>query len=148
MDYTLLADELIDLQTAFNHLPVGEALTELYCGEYLALSFLAGRGGAAHPKELSGFMCVSSARIAALLRHLEEKGWVRRKPDRTDERKVVVRLTKVGGALIGAKHAEAVAEVCRLLGALEPDEAAEYVRLRRKLVAAAGKISLKEGEAT
>lgn len=137
MDYTQLASELIGIQTDFNRLPVSTELMGIYCGEYLALSFLAQRGGAAHPKELSGFMRVSTARIAALLRHLEEKDWVHRSPDKRDERKVVVKLTAAGRALIGSKHAEAIEDMRKLLMALEPEEAVEYVRLRRKLVAAA-----------
>lgn len=137
MDYTQLASELIGIQTAFDRLPVSAELKGVYCGEYLALSFLSERGGAAHPKELSSFMRVSTARIAAILRHLEEKDWVRRRPDERDERKVVVKLTAEGRALVGIKREEAIEDMRRLLMALEPAEAAEYVRLRRKLVSAA-----------
>ena len=137
MNATALAEELISLRAELNHQPAGEALTELSGGEYFALTLLLQRESAAHPSELSRTMQVSTARVAAMLRHLEGRGWIVREHDRDDERRVSVRLTDAGRALIRERRSAALACVAELLSALEPEEAREYLRLKRKLLAAA-----------
>ena len=137
MNATALAEELISLRAELNHQPAGEALTELSGGEYFALTLLLRRESAAHPSELSRIMQVSTARVAAMLRHLEGRGWIVREHDRDDERRVSVRLTDAGRVLIEERRSAALACVAELFSALEPEEAREYLRLKRKLLTAA-----------
>ena len=82
----------------------------------------------------------SSARIAALLKHLEAKGWIVRTPDADDERRVDVVLTEAGAACIRERLSAVLDEVSGLLSALSPEEAAEYVRLQRKLLEKGGTV--------
>lgn len=136
MDYPALAQELLALRAAFNHLPAGEALTEMSGGEHLALRILLSHGAGAHPSELSSAMHVSTARIAALLRRLEQKNWICRSHDTEDERRVIITLTPLGRNLIVRRQAEALSCICKLLRTLDPKDAEEYLRLQRKLLAA------------
>ena len=113
MDYSALAAELLSFRTALHHLPAVRGLDEMSGGEYFVLHFLLRHGGTAGPSELSRSLYASSARIAALLKHLEAKGWIVRTPDACSA---------------------VLDEVSGLLSALSPEEAAEYVRLQRKLL--------------
>ena len=97
MDYSALAAELLSFRTALHHLPAVRGLDEMSGGEYFVLHFLLRHGGTAGPSELSRSLYASSARIAALLKHLEAKGWIVRTPDAADVRRVDVVLTEPGG---------------------------------------------------
>lgn len=140
MDYPALAQELLALHSDFDHLPIGTALADVSGGEFSALSYLLDRGTML-PSELGRAMHVTSARVAALLRHLEQKQWVRRLHAPEDERKHPVELTETGRAMIQQRRAMAIARAAALLEALGPEDAQEYIRLRRKLLAAGGRQS-------
>ena len=146
MDYPALAQELLSLRNDFDHLPIGAALADMSGGEFFALSLLLGRGRSL-PSELGRAMHVSSARVAALLRHLEQKQWVRRQRSPGDERKHPVELTEAGRAAITRRRAEAIARIAALLEALGPEDAQEYIRLRRRLLAAGRLAASEEKEA-
>ncbi len=143
MNYSELARELLVIHAEFQHLPAGEALSEVSAGEIRALHFLLMNRGMARPTELSRLMSVSTARISSLLRHLEEKGWIVRRRDDNDERCVAVFLTDPGCALARQRWDDAVCRLSELLAALGPKDAADYLRIRKKLLAAA---SLKKDE--
>ena len=127
MDYSALAAELLSFRTALHHLPAVRGLDEMSGGEYFVLHFLLRHGGTAGPSELSRSLYASSARIAALLKHLEAKGWI-------------VVLTEAGAACIRERLSAVLDEVSVLLSALSPEEAAEYVRLQRKLLEKGGTV--------
>ena len=90
----------------------------------------------AHPKELGRGMAVSSARVAALLNHLEDQGLIRRTADPDDNRQTIVSLTAAGEERIRQRRAQAVALLAQLLERLGPEDAAAYLRLRKKLIEA------------
>ena len=129
MDYSALAAELLSFRTALHHLPAVRGLDEMSGGEYFVLHFLLRRS-----------LYASSARIAALLKHLEAKGWIVRTPDAADVRRVDVVLTEAGAACIRERLSAVLDEVSGLLSALSPEEAAEYVRLQRKLLEKGGTV--------
>ena len=101
---------------------------------HFVLNYLLTHGSQAHPKELNREMAVSSARIAALLNHMEEKGLVIRKDDATDNRQVIVCLTEKGNALIEEKKAELLQNVIQLLEYLGPEDAQDYIRIQKKII--------------
>lgn len=134
MDYRSLAEKMLDIRARLSHLPVGSAVAEATGGEYFALSFLLTHGYKSCPSELSRSMGVSSARIAALLKHLEQKGWVSRCADPSDERRVRVSLTDAGRRMISKRREDALGRVARALESLGEDDAREYVRLQQKML--------------
>ena len=79
-------------------------------------------------------MGVSSARIAALLKHLEQKGFIQRRADEFDERRVNVSLTDTGRELINERRREAIERVAAALRSLGEEDAHEYVRLQQKML--------------
>lgn len=134
MEYRALAEKLVDLQTILRLEPVNQQLSILERGTFLCLHYLLVNNAQAHPKELSRKMAVSTARIAALLKHMEQEGLIVRKADPADSRQIIVTLTCRGEQLIKAKRAEVVEIMADVLEELGPEEAETYLRIQKKLL--------------
>lgn len=133
MDYSILAEKMLLLRAQLSHLPAGEAVSDACGGEFFALSLLLA-GAPSCPSALSRSMGVSSARIAALLKHLEQKGLVLRRTDEHDERRVNVSLTDAGRKLINERRREAIELVAAALRSLGEEDALEYIRIQQKML--------------
>lgn len=133
MDYSILAEKMLLLRAQLSHLPAGEAVSDACGGEFFALSLLLA-GAPSCPSALSRSMGVSYARIAALLKHLEQKGLVLRRTDEHDERRVNVSLTDAGRKLINERRREAIERVAAALRSLGEEDALEYIRLQQKML--------------
>ena len=133
MDYSILAKKMLLLRAQLSHLPAGEAVSDACGGEFFALSLLLA-GAPSCPSALSRSMGVSSARIAALLKHLEQKGLVLRRTDEHDERRVNVSLTDAGRKLINERRREAIERVAAALRSLGEEDALEYIRIQQKML--------------
>lgn len=133
MDYVSMAKDLLENHIDFLHVPASQEVSNLMKGEYFVLNYLFMHHHVAYPKELHRSMSVSSARIAALLNHMEEKGLVIRTPDHKDNRQVLVHLTSKGYTLIEEKRKEAVTAIVRLLEFLGPEDAQTYIRIQKKI---------------
>ena len=134
MDYHALAEKLIDLQYGLHQVPANRQLSILDKGIFFALNYLMAQHKAVNPKELSKEMAVSSARIAALLNHLEEEGLVRRTADPEDKRQIRISLTEEGAQLIHDKRAEVVDILAHTLSQLGPEDANTYIRIQTKII--------------
>jgi DNA-binding MarR family transcriptional regulator len=78
----------------------GLRLTVPQMSMLMELQELAARQGGAHPSELADRFCLSSPAITAALDELVEKGYCIRTHSETDRRKVVVRPTPEGDAVL------------------------------------------------
>lgn len=109
-------------------------VSDLSRGELYVLQLLAERREA-QPAEISASMEVSTARVTALLNGLERKGWVRRRPDPADRRKIRVAVTAAGEA-VARRHRDAMlAYAERLLDGLGERDARELLRIMDRLIA-------------
>ena len=133
-DYRALAEKLIELQRLLHLAPITRELSKLENGTFLALNCLANNQQEVHPKELSQKMAVSSARIAALLNHMEKEGLILRKADPKDNRQIVILLTDRGKQLIKQKREEVVNIMADTLEELGPEEAEAYLRIQMKII--------------
>ena len=133
MDYRALAEQLLDLQALLRLDPVNQQVSIFEKGTFLALQYLSHQK-TVHPKELSQQMAVSSARIAALLNHMENEGLIVRSPDPNDNRQVTVSLTARGDQLIKKKKEEVVNIMAKALEELGPEEAEIYLRIQTKFL--------------
>lgn len=134
MDYTALADELLSLRIGLLQVPANRKLSELVKGEPFVLNYLMMHQSGAFPSEISRQMVVSTARIAALLNHMEEKGLITRTADPQDNRHIIVSLTEAGAQEIREKRDEAIALTAKTLELLGPEDAREYLRIQAKLI--------------
>jgi DNA-binding MarR family transcriptional regulator len=123
----------------------GLTLTAPQMGMLMALQDLTERQGGANPGELAERFCLSSPAVTAALDELVEKGYCVRSHSEKDRRKVVVRTTPAGTAMLAAVQEGAVqsmramladwdgARLDRLLAALRDlDQASEAFVTRGK----------------
>ena len=133
MYYESLAAQLFETAVAVNNTHSTIGIDSGSHGETLALACLKKRGGSALPKEISADMKVSSARTAAIINQMEQKGLVERAPHPEDGRKTVIRLLPEGEAFFNKKKYALMNTMTGLLKKLGPDDASEYVRLQVRL---------------
>jgi DNA-binding MarR family transcriptional regulator len=137
--YEQLADELIRTQMDLLRIPARRQMTKLNRGEQSVLQYLLVHESPAHPGDLSRSLEVSTARVAALLGVMEEKGLIARSADPEDSRQVIVTLLPAGVQAIRAIRAQVRDAVVRLLEQLGPEDAAEYLRIQKRIVSFASK---------
>lgn len=133
MYYEALAKELLTIKVDLLRDPTQQKLSKMLRGEMFVLNYLNEHEGEVHPKELSEKLSVSTARIATLLGHMEEKNLITRFTDAADNRQVIVRLTDSGREVIDKARTELFRYVTKMLEDLGPDDANEFIRLQKKL---------------
>ena len=133
-EYEELATELLRLNIGMLQEPAKQKISKMTRGEVFVLNYLMTHQNQAHPAEISRSMVVSTARIAALLSRLEEKQYISRASDPSDNRQVIVTLLPQGLALIQHIRSEVIAAVVRMLERLGPEDAREYIRIQKKIL--------------
>ena len=133
MDYEALAGELLSIRGNLLQVPANQKLSKMLRGELFVLNYLDHREGEVHPKELSEKMAVSTARIARLLNHMEEKSLVTRLPDPGDSRQIIVQLTPDGAKAVEGARREVIAYLAKMLESLGPEDARAYIRIQEKI---------------
>ena len=108
---------------------VGQATLNSTRGETAVLVALHRANGPLTPGELASKGMVTSARIANILRALEEKGWAERRHSTQDRRTVEVSLTEAGRDEALRRHDGALRRVAVVLSDLGERDARELVRL-------------------
>ncbi len=139
MDFRELAAELLRLRAEQLKSGVWRKTAKLTQGELLALYCLQGHGDGAYPRELSRELSVSTARIAAMLRDMEEKGWIVRREDAEDNRHTLVLLTGEGRKEILRRREQTLSELAGALEKLGREDAEELLRLLTRLNEICGK---------
>lgn len=132
--YEGLARELLQVNEVLLHQPTQHLLSKLNRGEHFVLNYLLTHHFQAHPTDLSRHMVVSTARIAALLNRMEEKGLISRLPDPLDNRQIIVSLSPKGEQAIAQFRDKVIRSTASMLEQLGPEDAQEFLRIQRKLV--------------
>ena len=141
MDYPALAKEYFDIHFQLAGHKARQPLEDLTRGEMCALGYINERGGACSPREMSLDRGISSARVAAILKSLERKGYISRKADTHDRRRTQVSITPEGAARVSAQHAALLGQLESMLRTLGEPDATNYVRILRRILA----ITIAEG---
>lgn len=105
-------------------------------GEVGLLSALriAGPPYQASPSRLLKGLMLSSAGITSRIDRLESRGLVKRVPDATDRRGVLVELTESGRELLDEAVAANTASELSLVGRMTPEQVARLGRLLREML--------------
>ena len=133
MYFETLAYELLNVRLKMLQVPVHQEISKIMRGELFVLNYLTEHDGVVHPKELSEKLAVSTARIARLLKHMEEEKLIVRIADAQDSRQVNVQLTEQGSKEIDIVRKKVFEHTTRLLENLGPDDAKEYIRIQEKI---------------
>jgi DNA-binding MarR family transcriptional regulator len=140
MDYDALAEEFVmnmrSAQAAMKHKPLPEDIR----GETLVLFCVESKGGKTVPSEISDMICVSSARVATVLNGLEDKGFITRRIDVDDRRKIIVEITPKGTEHVNELQKKQIGMVKDILISLGEEDAEELVRIVGRLAEVLSKI--------
>ena len=133
MDYYNLAEEFLRNMQAIRNADTGKGIQEGPRGEAFALFYIKEMSGKIVPSDICGAAGVSSARVAVILNNLEGKGFITRRIDSDDRRKIIVELTPEGAEYAEEeqkRHMEKLIDTLMLLG---EEDAKELVRITGKL---------------
>ena len=131
MDYQKLIYEFGDIQYEIAKLKELSTIFETTKGENLVLSYLMQRRCNVNPKEISQELNLTSARVAAVLKKLEERNCLERFED---PRQTLVRVLPEGEAYHQTMHDNFSLSVRELLEMLGKEDAVNYLRIRRRIV--------------
>ena len=133
MDYSELAVELFNKMQSFKNAEPQKNIDEAMRGEAFVLHYIASHGGEAVPGEIGGEMNVTSARIAQTLNGSEKKGYITRRIDQNDRRRIIVSLTLEGKKEEERQHRMIMESSAKMLEMLGEHDAKEHVRIVGKL---------------
>ena len=139
MDYEFVAEEFLNKIYKLRQEKQG-LFTEGLRGETVALILLEKMGGGVSPCEISDKMAVSSARVAVILDGLEKKGFITRRIDSEDRRRIIVDLTKDGLKQARKNFQNAKNAYIDMLQFLGEQDAEAFVRIMGRLIEFAPKI--------
>lgn len=131
--YTELAKKFINYSHRLGRHSQQKKFDETMQGEAFVLLYAKMQGGSVLPSEFSTEMNISSARIAAVLNSLENKGLITRQIDPDDRRRVLVDLTQEGKALGEQYYHMILSITTRMLTMLGEHDAREFVRIKGRL---------------
>lgn len=131
MDYYALAIEMVRA-IAFKHPPMEEP-GQLTRGEMGILMYLYHERDGMLSGELSKALTLSTGRVATALKGLERKGYIVRRPDPTDKRRVAVFIQEKGTAFILAKQEKMLQRLEQRLRRLGEEDAKEFVRIVKRI---------------
>lgn len=101
-------------------------------GEIPVLQYLSSADGDVIPSKIAKKLGLSRARMSHILDALETKGYVMRRTDPSDRRRVLVSITESGRDYAAKKNAESVALLSNQLSSLGEHDAQELVRILNK----------------
>ncbi|MDR2559885.1 MAG: MarR family transcriptional regulator [Oscillospiraceae bacterium] len=133
MNYDELAVKLLENMKALFRAKTHQRINDAMCGEAFGLQYIALNGGSVLPGDISAEMNVSSARVAAALNNLENKGLITRRTDKNDRRKVIVEITPEGREIAEKQWKNIVDGATKLLNLLGENDAREYVRIMGRM---------------
>lgn len=133
MHSTEMAVELMQTIGDISHTCYLKQVGGMGKGENFVLFYLHTHYGITTPSELSNTIGVSTARIAATLRSLENKNLIVRCVDQEDRRKIIVSITEIGKARVLQLKEEVLGSTVSLLEELGEKDAREFIRIVRRI---------------
>lgn len=88
--------------------------------------------GTMTPGEIAARLGVTDARVANVLRVMEERGWITRRRDQADRRRVEVELTDAGKVECRFRMEQGMRFCAAFLQELGEDDARDFVRIMRR----------------
>lgn len=131
-DFRALAQEVLEEFGALGR-RMGSRMQNARRGEHGVIHALACSASPLTPSELATLGHLSSARVANVLRSLEEKGLVTREHSQADRRRVTVSLTEAGRAEDKRHKAEFEELASDFLAQLGEKDTREMLRILRRV---------------
>lgn len=135
MDYSKSAEELLKyliINERLRYLIQGN-IAEIAKGELAVLMYLIEEKNGASAIDISHKFRINTSRVAAILNGLSKKGYIERKSDPQDKRKIQVYFTEEGNEFAQNKRKDILEHVTKMLEILGEKDAKEHIRLMKKI---------------
>ena len=132
MDYARLTEELLKCLSLLSKHGSQRQINRSVQGEHFILEYIAQNNEAA-PSDISRAMRISTARVAAALNKLESSGFISRRIDRRDRRRISIEITVAGRERADQRRKDLSEAIEKRLRRLGESDAREYVRIMRRL---------------
>lgn len=133
MEKDILAKSMMDAFDSINKQELFEKMKITFKGENLMLAILMEMGGKATPGELIQYTECTAARLTAIAKSLESKGFVKRIQNSEDKRSTIIEMTSEGISKFMLLQKEAIESILNLIEKLGENDAREFVRLVQRL---------------
>lgn len=133
MDYRELAVELMDTIVQMQRKHLEKQISALTEGEMATLGFLDRTGDGRTIGELSQALEIGPPRVTAIVNSLVKKGFVTKRYGTRDRREIYVDITQEGRDYGRHRYEETIAHIEKTLQTLGEADAAEYVRLIKRV---------------
>lgn len=133
MDYLEKARELVEILPTIAHSHQKRAVEKVSKGECHILGMLCIHNGELVAGDIARKTNVSTARVAAVIKSLEEKDYVSRVPVEGDRRKTKVIITDKGREVSEELVREAITKTSSFLEYLGPEDAENFIRIVHKM---------------
>ncbi|HEX3078603.1 MAG TPA: MarR family transcriptional regulator [Lachnospiraceae bacterium] len=133
MDYEGLAREYMEVMYQMRKRSAQKHINDSMHGENFVLHYISMHEGNVVPSDISNEMGITSARIAATLNSLEGKGFISRRIDAQDRRRILIDLTDAGKEQAKKQYHMIKNITTNMLQYLGDDDAKEFIRIMRKL---------------
>jgi len=134
MDHAELANDLIVKLRELHKVKPYKNIIESMQGESPVLEYVANHDGYVLPGEIAREMDVSSARIAAILNRLDDKGLITRQVDTKNRRQRLVGTTQDGKKVAGEYKQTLLGDAAKILDLLGEHDTKEYVRITKRMI--------------
>ena len=133
MDRDILAESMMNAFDIINKQELFEKMKVTLKGENLMLAILMKMGGKATPGELIKYTECTAARLTAIAKSLESKGFVKRIQNSEDKRSTIIEMTSEGIARFMLLQKEAIENILSLIEKLGENDAKEFIRLVQRV---------------
>lgn len=133
MNYEEKAKEIMELIPTVQHMHTRKFMDALSKGEDFMLACVAKNGGTIMPGEIARAVGVSTARVAAFLNAVENKGYIRRESVEGDRRKIQVVLTDAGFEKVQSERRKSLERMMAFLERLGEEDTDNLIRIMEKI---------------
>lgn len=133
MDKDILVKSMMEAFDNINNQAIFERMKVGFKGENLILAMLMNMGGKATPGELMQYTECTAARLTAIAKSLENKGFVKRIQNAQDKRSTIIEMTTDGINRFMSIQKEIIENIFNVIEKLGEKDAAEFVRLISRL---------------
>ncbi len=133
MSTALLAREMLETLSIMEKRNVLTKRKFLLRGEDLFLVVLEEAGGMSTPSKLAEYTDFTPARLSAIIKSLEGKGYILRQQDEIDKRCTVIEITEKGNEYSKQLKEAAIKNSLEIIEKLGEKDSLEFLRLMKRL---------------
>ncbi len=133
MSTALLAKEILEILGRMEKRSILSKRNFLLKGEDLFLATLNEIGGMSTPSKLSEYTDFTPARLSAIIKSLESKGYIVRQQDELDKRCSIIEITEKGIGYSEQLKSTAVENSLKIINKLGEKDSVEFLRLMKRI---------------